>query len=443
MSPFAVKAIQLLLSLSLLIVLHELGHFIPAKLFKTRVEKFYLFFDVKFSLFKKKIGETVYGIGWLPLGGYVKIAGMIDESMDKEQMAGPPQPWEFRSKPAWQRLIIMLGGVTVNIVLGFVIYMGILYFYGRNVTTSQDIPQGFAVAEQFNEYGFRNGDQILSVNGKPLEDVMDINRYMFLRDVSTVEVKHRDGSVETISVPEDAGTKMFQNDTHFPFMPRQSVTLDSVWAGFPAEKAGLLKTDKIVSINGKEITYLDEFETIAKANKDKENILVINRENQLDTLKVTPNEKGTFGITFSREELISQIGQTEITYSLGQSIVGGFGYGYNTLKDYVSQFKYVFTKKGATQVGGFGAIGSLFPDVWDWQSFWATTALISIILAFMNILPIPALDGGHVMFLLYEIVTGRKPNDKFMEYAQMVGFFILIALVLFANGNDIYRWLFE
>ncbi len=443
MSPFAVKAIQLLLSLSLLIVLHELGHFIPAKLFKTRVEKFYLFFDVKFSLFKKKIGETVYGIGWLPLGGYVKIAGMIDESMDKEQMAGPPQPWEFRSKPAWQRLIIMLGGVTVNIVLGFVIYMGILYFYGRNVTTSQDIPQGFAVAEQFNEYGFRNGDQILSVNGKPLEDVMDINRYMFLRDVSTVEVKHRDGSVETISVPEDAGTKMFQNDTHFPFMPRQSVTLDSVWAGFPAEKAGLLKTDKIVSINGKEITYLDEFETIAKANKDKENILVINRENQLDTLKVTPNEKGTFGITFSREELISKIGQTEITYSLGQSIVGGFGYGYNTLKDYVSQFKYVFTKKGATQVGGFGAIGSLFPDVWDWQSFWATTALISIILAFMNILPIPALDGGHVMFLLYEIVTGRKPNDKFMEYAQMVGFFILIALVLFANGNDIYRWLFE
>src|SRR5690606_913940 len=189
--------------------------------------------------------------------------------------------------------------------------------------------------------------------------------------------------------------------------------------------------------------YLDEFETIAKANNDKENILVINRENQLDTLKVTPNEKGTFGITFSREELISKIGQTEITYSLGQSIVGGFGYGYNTLKDYVSQFKYVFTKKGATQVGGFGAIGSLFPDVWDWQRFWATTALISIILAFMNILPIPALDGGHVMFLLYEIVTGRKPNDKFMEYAQMVGFFILIALVLFANGNDLYRWLFE
>ncbi|MRT15533.1 RIP metalloprotease RseP [Vitellibacter sp. q18] len=443
MSPFFVKAIQLILSLSILIVLHELGHFIPAKLFKTRVEKFYLFFDVKFSLFKKKIGETVYGIGWLPLGGYVKIAGMIDESMDKEQMAGPPQPWEFRSKPAWQRLIIMLGGVTVNIIVGFVIYMGILYFYGRNITTNEDIPQGFSVTEQFREYGFQDGDHILAVNGEPLEDVMEINRYIFLRDVSQVEVKHADGSIETLSVPEDAGTKMFQNDTHFPFMPRQNLILDSIWKDYPAEKAGLQKSDRIVSINGEDVRYLDEFEKIAKANKGKENTLVVARGNSLDTLTVVPDEKGTFGVSFSRNELVSQLGKTEIRYTLGESIVGGFGFGFNTLKDYVKQFKYVFTKKGATQVGGFGAIGNLFPDAWDWQSFWATTALISIILAFMNILPIPALDGGHVMFLLYEIVTGRKPNDKFMEYAQMVGFFILIALVLFANGNDIYRWLFE
>jgi len=443
MTPFVVKTIQLLLSLSILIVLHELGHFIPAKLFKTRVEKFYLFFDVKFSLFKKKIGETVYGIGWLPLGGYIKIAGMIDESMDKEQMAGPPQPWEFRSKPAWQRLIIMLGGVTVNIIVGFVIYMGILYFYGRNVTTNEDIPQGFSIETQFKDYGFRDGDHILSVNGEPLDDVMDINRYIFLRDVSKVEVKHSDGTVEILSIPEDAGTKMFQNDTHFPFMPRQSATLDSIWQDYPAQKAGLLKSDKIVSLNGKDIQYYDEFEAIAKANKENENILVVERENQLDTLKIIPNEKGVFGVTFSKKDIITQVGQTEISYSLGESIVGGISFGFNTLKDYVKQFKYVFTKKGATQVGGFGAIGNLFPDAWDWQSFWATTALISIILAFMNILPIPALDGGHVMFLLYEIVTGRKPNDKFMEYAQMVGFFILIALVLFANGNDIYRWLFE
>ena len=368
---------------------------------------------------------------------------MIDESMDKEQMAQPPQPWEFRSKPAWQRLIIMLGGVTVNIIVGFVIYMGILYFYGQNVTTNEDIPQGFSVTEQFKEYGFRDGDHVLTVNGESLDDVMDINRYIFLRDVSKVEVKHSDGTVETISVPEDAGTKMFQNDTHFPFMPRENIILDSVWTNYPAEKAGLLKSDKIISLNGQAIKYYDEFEQIAKDNKNNENLLVVSRGGQLDTLKVIPNDKGTFGITFSKKEMISQLGQTEIKYSLGESIVGGIGFGYNTLKDYVKQFKYVFTKKGATQVGGFGAIGNLFPDVWDWQSFWATTALISIILAFMNILPIPALDGGHVMFLLYEMVTGRKPNDKFMEYAQMVGFFILIALVLFANGNDIYRWLFE
>ena len=443
MTPFAVKAIQLLLSLSLLIILHELGHYIPAKLFKTRVEKFYLFFDVKFSLFKKKIGETVYGIGWLPLGGYVKISGMIDESMDKEQMAQPPQPWEFRSKPAWQRLIIMLGGVTVNIIVGFVIYMGILYVYGRNITTNEDLPQGFAVTEQFKEYGFEDGDQILSINGEPLDDVLEINRYIFVRDVSKVEVKHADGSIEIVEVPEDAGSKMFESGIMPAFSPRQGTTLDSVWTDFPAQKAGILKSDKIVSINGQEVNYLDEFQRMAEANKGNENTVVVQRGSQLDTLTITPDEKGTFGVTFSDKEIRSQLGKTKIDYSLGESIVGGFGFGYNTLKDYVAQFKYVFTQKGATQVGGFGAIGNLFPGVWDWQSFWATTALISIILAFMNILPIPALDGGHVMFLLYEIVTGRKPNDKFMEYAQMVGFFILIALVLFANGNDIYRWLFE
>lgn len=441
MSPFAVKAIQLLLSLSLLIVLHELGHFIPAKLFKTRVEKFYLFFDVKFSLFKKKIGETVYGIGWLPLGGYVKISGMIDESMDKEQMAQPPQPWEFRSKPTWQRLIIMLGGVTVNIIVGFVIYMSLLYFNGSSITTNEDIPQGFAVTEQFEEYGFRNGDHILKVNGEPFEDVMKINKYMFLRDVSSVEVKHADGTIETISVPDDAGTKMFQNDTHFPFLPRTSTIIDTVLADYPAGKAGFLKNDKIIAVNGTNIKYYDEFQKLLSTND--ENIIVVERNNSQDTLRVKPNEEGLIGINVSRKEVISQVEQTKVEYTLGESIVGGFGYGYNTLKDYASQFKYVFTKKGATKVGGFGAIGNLFPEAWDWVRFWETTALISIILAFMNILPIPALDGGHVMFLLYEMISGRKPNDKFMEYAQMVGFFILIALVLFANGNDIYRWLFE
>lgn len=439
MSPFAVKAIQLLLSLSLLIVLHELGHFIPAKIFKTRVEKFYLFFDVKFSLFKKKIGETVYGIGWLPLGGYVKISGMIDESMDKEQMAQPPQPWEFRSKPAWQRLIIMLGGVTVNIIVGLVIYMGILYFYGRSVTTNDDLPHGLAVTEQLKEVGFRDGDHILKVDGQEIRDGLEINRLIMLRNVETVEVKHSDGSVETIGIPEDIEMDLFKAGIMLPFEARREATVDSVIADHPAYRAGFQAGDKIVSVNGEEIKYYDEYKEFLRKNNKGENVVVVSRNDQLDTLRVTPDEKGHIGIyNFPRE-----ITQTKIDYTLAESIPAGAIYGYNRLVDYAKQFKFVFTPEGATQVGGFGAIGNLFPSKWNWPVFWEMTALISIILAFMNILPIPALDGGHVMFLLYEIVSGRKPNDKFMEYAQMVGFFILIALVLFANGNDIYRWLFE
>ena len=439
MSPFAVKALMLLLSLSILIVLHELGHFIPAKLFKTRVEKFFLFFDVKFALFKKKIGDTVYGIGWLPLGGYVKISGMIDESMDKEQMAGPAQPWEFRSKPAWQRLIIMLGGVTVNILVGFIIYASILGFHGRDITTNEDLPQGFAVAEDFKEFGFKDGDQILSVNGKSFDNVMEINRHLFLRDVSSVEVKHNDGKIETIFIPEDIGTEMFKKDILLPFAPIRKALVDTVLADYPAMSAGFKKGDIPISVNGVGIAYWHEFNN--NIDKQKENTIVVLREGRNDTLSVTPNEDGLLGVNNFGTDL--KLGQTKIEYGAWEAITGGVGYGYDILGDYVRQFKYVFTKKGATQVGGFGAIGNLFPDTWNWLSFWQTTALISIILAFMNILPIPALDGGHVMFLLYEMVSGRKPNDKFMEYAQMIGFFLLIALVLFANGNDIYRWLFK
>jgi regulator of sigma E protease len=441
MSPFAVKAIQLLLSLSILIVLHELGHFIPAKIFKTRVEKFFLFFDVKFALFKKKIGDTVYGIGWLPLGGYVKISGMIDESMDKDQMAGPPQPWEFRSKPAWQRLIIMLGGVTVNIIVGFVIYMSLLYFYGRDITTNADLPAGFSVVNEFKEFGFQDGDQILKVNGKDFENVTQINKYLFLRDVETVEVRHQDGVIETINVPPDIGTEMFKNDILHPFEPLRMPVIDTVAPGYPAMEAGFKNGDKVVSVNGEAIGYWHEFTQKITANKDRESMVVVSRNERLDTLRVTPNESGVIGVHNFAKELQGK--STHLSYSLGESITGGVGYGLDILSDYVTQFKYVFTKKGAAQVGGFGAIGNLFPDTWNWMSFWETTALISIILAFMNVLPIPALDGGHVMFLLYEMTTGRKPNDKFMEYAQMIGFFLLIALVLFANGNDIYRAIFK
>ena len=436
MSPFFVKTIQLLLSLSFLIVLHELGHFIPAKLFKTMVEKFFLFFDVKFALFSKKIGDTVYGIGWLPLGGYVKISGMIDESMDKEQMALPPQPWEFRSKPAWQRLIIMLGGVTVNIIVGFVIYMGILLFYGQDITTNKQLPNGFAVHESFKGYGFQDGDKILSVNGAAFENVTAINKHLFLRDVNTIEVLHATGEKQTIEMPEDIGTLMFENDVLRPFTQRVAPVMGVIGdQSFPAAAAGFKIDDTILEVNGTPIVFWHEFQKLVKENGQNENIFLISRDGAQLTLKATPNETGQIGLlpygTSIRKE-----------YTLAESITGGVGYGMDVLKDYITQFKYVFTQKGASQVGGFGAIGGLFPDTWDWTSFWQTTALISIILAFMNILPIPALDGGHVMFLLYEMVSGRKPNDKFMEYAQMVGFFLLIALVLFANGNDIYRYFF-
>ena len=438
MDPFIIKAIQLLLSLSLLIVLHELGHFIPAKLFKIRVEKFFLFFDVKFALFKKKIGETTYGIGWLPLGGYVKIAGMIDESMDKEQMAQPAQPWEFRSKPAWQRLIIMLGGVTVNLVLGFLIYMMVLFVWGSNYVGPDDMPRGFAVAQEFKEFGFRDGDRILEVNGEKMENSIDINRHLFMRDIKNITVLRQNGEKETIAVPENIGSRMFQEGVMMPFVPIQNAVLDSVLANRAAAAAGLQKGDSLISLNNQEIGYWHELAPIVGENKGKEMEVVFSRDNRIMSAKVTPDEAGLIGVTSKRDFNI----QTR-EYGLGESVKAGFDYGYWTLHDYVAQFKYVFTAKGATQVGGFGAIGGLFPDVWNWQGFWLATALISIILAFMNILPIPALDGGHVTFLMYEIITGKTPNEKFMEYAQMVGFFILIALVLFANGNDIYRWLFE
>lgn len=441
MSPFAVKAIQLLLSLSLLIILHELGHFIPAKIFKTRVEKFFLFFDVKFALFKKTIGETTYGIGWLPLGGYVKISGMIDESMDKEQMALPPQPWEFRSKPAWQRLIIMLGGVTVNIIVGIVIYISIFYFAGQKIVTNDELPNGFAVSQTFKDLGFKDGDKVLKLNGEDFENLNNLNKFLFLRDVSSLTVQHNDGTTETLSIPEDVGMTMFKAGELHPFQPVRTTVLDTVIPEMPAAKAGLLQGDKILSINGTKTTYWSSLSKEFKANPNTEVPVVFERDGEQKTISITPSEEGTIGIfNFGKEY---DDAHKEVKYGFLESLSGGTAYGYGILKDYVSQFKYVFTKEGATQVGGFGAIANLFPGEWSWLAFWHTTALISIILAFMNILPIPALDGGHVVFLLYEMATGRKPNEKVMEYAQMFGFILLITLVLFANGNDIYRWLFK
>ncbi|PZD77460.1 RIP metalloprotease RseP [Mesonia sp. K7] len=438
MDPFFIKAIQLLLSLSLLIILHELGHFIPAKLFKTRVEKFFLFFDVKFALFKKKIGETVYGIGWLPLGGYVKIAGMIDESMDKEQMAQPEQPWEFRSKPAWQRLIIMIGGVTVNVIVGFLIYAMILFTWGSGYVAKEDMPNGFSVSEHLKSLGFEDGDKILMVNGKDFENQMDINKYMMLRDVETVTVEHQNGASETIGIPEDIGMDLFKKGAMESFSPNVKPIIDSVAPNSVAEKSGIQKGDLIISVNNQKTnTWLEFNEAKQKAADNKLEMMVVRNGNE-EKISAVLGEDNTLGVLPFVDIKISKK-----EYSIGESIVAGFDKAYWTITDYIAQFKFIFTQEGATQVGGFGAIGNLFPDAWNWPAFWETTAFISLALAFMNILPIPALDGGHIMFLMYEMVTGRKPNEKFLEYAQLAGFILLIALVLFANGNDIYRWLFK
>ena len=436
MSPeFFIKAFQLLLSLSILIVLHELGHFIPAKLFGTRVEKFYLFFDVKYSLFKKKIGETVYGIGWLPLGGYVKISGMIDESFDKEQMQKPPQPWEFRSKPAWQRLIIMLGGVTVNLLLGFFIYMMVLFVWGKETLPQENIPLGLEPTALIQEIGFEKGDKILDVDGKKLDYVLDINKMLLLRPVEKIKVEKLDGSISEINIPENIGNDIFQSGQINSFIPLFSATIDSIVIDSPALYSGMQSGDKIVSINNEIIYDYASFKDWLDNNSVDIIDVVVERDASNYTLSIDRNDDGTIGVIKTNRGIET----INVKLGLVDSIKQGFDYGYWTLYEYVAGFSFIFTKKGAQQLGGFGTIGNLFPAKWDWKGFWLSTALISIILAFMNVLPIPALDGGHVMFLVYEMITGKRPSDKFMEVSTMIGFFLLIALVLYANGNDLFR----
>ncbi|MFZ3274700.1 MAG: RIP metalloprotease RseP [Lutibacter sp.] len=431
-----IKALQFILSLSFLIVLHELGHFIPAKIFKTRVEKFYLFFDYKFSLFKKKIGETVYGIGWIPLGGYVKISGMIDESMDTEQMKQPAQPWEFRSKPAWQRLIIMLGGVTVNFILGIVIYIMIVFVWGVDYVKPTEMKHGFAVNEMLHEYGFKDGDKLLKFNGEAPLDVTAINKHLFLRGITSLEVLHEDGTTETLSIPENIGDQMWAKGVMEPFSIRTEPIIDSVVVGSPAEKAGLLKNDKIMSVNGTPVSYWQDFTKLIQNSKEADLAIGVERNGAINNVTLSPREDKTIGVSNSQ---LRSLSIDHKDYSFKESIPKGNSLAIWTLKDYITQFKYVFTKKGATSIGGFIAIGNIFPATWSWQSFWGITAFLSIMLAFMNLLPIPALDGGHVMFTLYEMITGRKPSDKFLEYAQITGFLLLIALLILANGNDIVK----
>ena len=436
---FLIKALQLILSLAILVVLHELGHFIPAKLFKTKVEKFYLFFDWPYSLIKKKIGDTEYGIGILPLGGYVKIAGMIDESMDTEHLNKDPEPWEFRSKPAWQRLIIMLGGVTVNLILGFAIYMMVTFVWGKDIITSENLKDGFEVNEIMKPYGFSDGDKILKVDGQPFENVVDISKYLFLRDVSTVTVQHVNGKIEKLTIPENIGHIMMESGATNPFSPLVAPVIGEVAPNSLAEKFDFKANDRIVTINDIELVKWQELSQFLQDASNEELSFEILRDGSKMQKTVVLDEKSELGVYPKMPE----ISFTKINYSLFESLSVGYDKAYWILSDYITQFEYVFTPKGITQLGGFGAIGSIFPASWDWQRFWESTALLSLILAFMNLLPIPALDGGHVMFLLYEVFSGRKPNDKFMEYAQMTGFLLLVSLVLFANGNDVYRYFFS
>ena len=436
---FLIKALQLILSLAILVVLHELGHFIPAKLFKTKVEKFYLFFDWPYSLLKKKIGDTEYGIGILPLGGYVKIAGMIDESMDTEYLNKEHEPWEFRSKPAWQRLIIMLGGVTVNLILGFAIYMMVTFVWGKDIITSENLKDGFEVNEIMKPYGFSDGDKILKVDGEPFENVVDISKYLFLRDVSTVTVQHVNGKIEKLTIPENIGHIMMESGATNPFSPLVAPVIGEVAPNSLAEKFDFKANDRIVTINDIELVKWQELSRFLQDASNEELSFEILRDGSKMQKTVVLDEKSELGVYPKMPE----ISFTKINYNLFESFSVGFDKAYWILSDYITQFEYVFTTKGITQLGGFGAIGSIFPASWDWQRFWESTALLSLILAFMNLLPIPALDGGHVMFLLYEVFSGRKPNDKFMEYAQMTGFLLLVSLVLFANGNDVYRYFFS
>lgn len=444
---FVIKIGQFLLSLSLLIVLHELGHFIPAKLFKTRVEKFYLFFDIKYSLFKKKIGDTVYGIGWLPLGGYVKISGMIDESMDKEQMAQPPQPWEFRSKPSWQRLIIMLGGVTVNFILAYVIYVFLSFAYGDKDTNVNSLKDGYWIeSPTLNDLGFKTGDKVLAINENPIIKDSDIGKNIISAKTITIE---RDNAEKTIALPEDFLGQLSTRQKRGLFEFRIPFMIGEVADSSVNKSVDLKKGDILVSFNGEELKYYDQLEARKKDLKNASiEVEILRGENTLKrTLKT--NERAELGIRPAYDESrFAELGYFDLItteYTFGESFGAGFSKFTGQISSYGEQLKAIFTPStGAYKgVGGFKAIYDIFPGTWSWQAFWILTAFLSIMLGVLNLLPIPALDGGHVMFLLYEIISGRKPSEKFLERAQMVGFFILIALVLFANGNDIFRAIFK
>ncbi len=446
METFFIRAFQLIMSLSLLVIIHESGHFFFSRLFKVRVEKFYIFFNPWFSLFKfkPKNSETEYGIGWVPLGGYVKIAGMIDESMDTEQMQQPIQPWEFRAKPAWQRLLIMVGGVVMNFILALFIYSMILFTWGDSYTPLENMTHGMKFNEQAQKIGFRDGDILLRADDVKL-DRFGVDMLREIADARTVTVL-RNGQEKEVYMPEITLLDIAKSDPMFVTQLIPNV-IDSVLPTGAFAKMGIQKGDSIIAMNGKEITSWNSFlESLASLKADAELnnkqaadfSMVYSRAGVHDTISVTTDSEFKVGAA----PLIPDYKAYTKTFNFFESFPAGIELGVNTLKGYVNDMKYVFTAEGAKSVGGFGTIGSIFPAQWDWYRFWNMTAFLSIILAFMNILPIPALDGGHVLFLLYEIIARRKPSDKFLERAQMVGMFLLFALLIWANFNDVLRFIF-
>ena len=436
---------QLVLSLSLLIVLHEFGHFLPARLFGTRVEKFYLFFDPYFSLFKKQIGETEYGIGWLPLGGYVKISGMIDESFDKEQLEQEPQPWEFRSKPAWQRLIIMLGGVTVNFILGFFLFAMVLFAYGEEYLPNENVTAGIYADSLGREIGLRTGDKVLRVGDTELERFGDrhVLRAIAINGVRELTVE-RDGREQQLEVDNRFADVLTRRDNKYKriYIARFPFVVDEVTEGGPGAEAGLKQGDKLLSVDGQPARYYDEYFNAVKGRNNEEIQLRFEREGRSQPLDVNLklNEDGKMLV---RPYATNHFYETAtIEYNVIEAIPAGFKRGMGFIGDQLNAFAEMFRGniKPSETLGGFGSIGSMFPTTWSWETFWNLTASLSLILAIMNLLPIPALDGGHVMFLLYEVITGNKPSDKFLERATMVGFVLVLALILYANGLDIYYW---
>lgn len=438
-----IKILQFIMSLSILVIIHEFGHFIMAKLFKTRVEKFYLFFDPWFSIFKFKRGETEYGVGWLPLGGYVKISGMIDESMDREQMKQPPQPYEFRSKKSWQRLLIMTGGVIFNFIFALLIFVFVLFAWGETYLPTSSVKFGIVTDSIGHSIGLQNGDRILSVDNTYIENFNEIYADIILNARKSIQVE-RAGETLNIQIPADYIPKMLKGKGQIlARTPFSEYTIVRLLKESPAGSAGVLKGDEIITLDNMEFKYSDEFQSYLASRKNEPVVCNILRNGEQMDIPVIVSSSGMLGVEFTRPSAAAYFEMKTVRYGFFESIPAGINKGFKAIGDYLKQFKLLFSKatKAYESLGGFITIGSIFPGAWDWQAFWNLTALLSIILAVMNILPIPALDGGHVMFLLYEVITGRKPSDKFLEYAQITGMIILFAILIYANGNDIMRLL--